>query len=527
MPLPDSATPWPPAELDTITPAMNAWDAWWTGDVDALEVAYRNSKTTRTRPSQYAGGVVGAVSRFFWGAPSADAATSGPRRKLHVPIATDLCQASADLLWSEAPTITVDDDTTQQRLDQLIDDGALQVFSEGAEVGAALGGHFLRVTWDDTVVAGRPFLTTVHADAAWPQFRWGRLVGVTFWSVVKRSGQQVWRHVERHELDALGTGVILHGLYEGQDTNLGHLVPLTDLAATAGLVTDERPDGTVSTQSPGLAVVYVPNQRPQRRWRKDPLGQHLGRSDLDGVEGMMDALDEVYSSWMRDIRLAKARLLVDSNALTDNGPGRGATFDTDREVYSSLNAPPGSLANAKMIAQAEQFQIRHEEHRATAADLLDQILRTAGYSPATFGLGGEGSAMTATEVLARQQRSFLTRDRKLRAVRPALSEVLEKLLAVDAAIFGSGVKPQRPDVEFPDGVQDSLLTLAQTAQALRTAEAASTQTLVRLLHPEWDDTQVTEEADAIMAETAVPVLQDPSNPDVGAGTDVTGHQPVA
>ena len=72
---------------------------------------------------------------------------------------------------------------------------------------------------------------------------------------------------------------------------------------------DRLVDGDmISTGSPGLAVVYVPNQRPSS-WRNDPLGQHLGRSDLAGVESLMDALDEAYSSWMRDIRLGKARLL--------------------------------------------------------------------------------------------------------------------------------------------------------------------------------------------------------------------------
>src|SRR5690348_14958269 len=151
---------------------MAAWDAWWVGDTDALENAY--GKAVTVRPGQMAGGIVGAVSRFFWGRPQVD--LTQPRRKLHVPIATDICQASADLLWSEAPDISVEDEATQARLDELIDDQALQVFAEGAEVGAALGGHFLRVTWDDKLVPDRPFLTTVHADAALPTFRWGRLV---------------------------------------------------------------------------------------------------------------------------------------------------------------------------------------------------------------------------------------------------------------------------------------------------------------------------------------------------------------
>lgn len=519
MPLPAANTDWPPTELQNITPALSAWDAWWVGDVDALEATYISG--SRVRVGQLSGGVVGAVSRFFWGRPNADA--TQPRRKLHIPIATDLCQASSDLLWSEAPTITVEDEATQERLDELVDDGALQVLAEGAEVGAALGGHFLRVTWDDKVAPDGPFITTVHADAALPVFRWGRLVAVTFWSVLKRADGEVWRHLEHHSLDAAGVGIIEHALFRGRGDNLGNVVPLTDLQATAGLVTDERPDGTVTTASPGLAVVYVPNQRPQRRFRKDPLGQHLGRSDLDGVEGLMDALDEVYTSWMRDIRLAKARIMVAQSMLQDNGPGQGVGFDLDQEVFSPLNVLPPRDASGLPI-EAQQFEIRHEEHRATAMALIEQILRTSGYSPATFGIGSEGVAVTATEVKARQQRSFLTRDRKLRAVRPALSELLEKLLAVDAAIFGSRVQVERPSVEFPDGVQESLLSLAQTAQALSNAEAASTAVRVQMLHPEWDEQQVADEVALIRAESGLPPLLDPTDPEVGASGKLAPEQ---
>ncbi len=521
MPLPASGTPWPPVELKVITPKLAEWAAWWSGDPDALEDTYRGGRGAyRARPSQYAGGIIGAVSRFWWGRPILDSGAQSPR-KLHIPIAADLCQASADLIYGEAPTFTVDDEATQVRLAELVDDGLLQVLAEGAEQGAALSGHYLRVTWDDTVSPDKPFLTVVDADAVLPEFRWGRLVGATVWHVVRRDGQQVWRHLERHELSPLGTGIVRHGLYVGTESDLGHVVPLTDDPSLAGLAPQVVED-TIDTLSPGLAIVYIPNQRPQRNrsWRGDPIGCNLGRSDLDEVEGLMDALDEAYNSWMRDIRLGKARLLVAASALDDLGPGKGAAFDTDREIFAPLNSPPTATRDATTIAQAEQFKIRHEEHRATCLDLLERILSTAGYSPATFGLGADGVAVTATEVRARQARSFATRDRKLRILRPALAQIVHKLLLVDADVFGAKITPSRPQVEFPDGVQESMLTLAQTAQALRAAEAASTGVLVRMLHPEWDDEQADAEVAAIAAEQAAatpPALPDPTSPTLIAG----------
>ena len=522
MPLPQNGLSWPPTALADVTPALRTWSAWYEGTPEALTAAYqRTSGVAPARPSQYAGGVVGAVSRFWWGRPQSD--LTQRRDQLHVPIASDLCQASADLLYAEPPTLTVPDGqgttATIDRLAEYTDDGFHTVLSSGAEIGAALGGRYQRVTWDREIVPDRPFLTTVHADAAWPEFRWDRLVAVTFWSVVAVNGQQVLRHLERHELDTRGMGLILHGLYEGTVDSLGTAVPLTEHPSTAGLAAQVDAQGAlVEGRTPGLAVEYIPNQRPQRRWRSHPVGKSLGRSDLDGVEPLMDALDEAYSSWMRDIRLGKARILVPEALLDVGGPGRGASFDLDRDVFVGLpGALPSRADSGALPVHAEQFAIRVDEHQRTCAELTEKILQSAGYSVQTFGEGPEGGAITATEVHSRERRTFMTRDRKIRLERPAVARLAEKMLTIDQAVFRTGgLVPQRALVTFGDSVQDSMLSLAQTAAALEQAKAASTEVKVRMLHPDWDETQVDEEVAAINAQHAI-VLTDPTTftPDQG------------
>jgi hypothetical protein len=150
MPLPPRDTAWPPAQLDEIRPALRQWSAWYGGDPTQLDAAYSVDTTVRNRPSQYRGGLVGLVARGFWGAPRADL-TVPAKAKLHVPIAADLCQASADLLFAEPPTFTADDEATTARLTELIGDGMLSTFAEAAELAAALGGAYLRATWDDKI----------------------------------------------------------------------------------------------------------------------------------------------------------------------------------------------------------------------------------------------------------------------------------------------------------------------------------------------------------------------------------------
>lgn len=36
----------------------------------------------------------------------------------------------------------------------------------------------------------------------------------------------------------------------------------------------------------------------------------MGRSDYKGVEPMLNAFDETWSSWMRDLKVGRARIFV-------------------------------------------------------------------------------------------------------------------------------------------------------------------------------------------------------------------------
>lgn len=525
MPLPAAGTTWPPREIQPVTARLATWSAWYTGDTDALSVIYGGSTAGDPgipisggwlNPNQpgFRGWLGSTLARWFWGTKTPD----GERRtKLHLPLASDIATTSADMLFSEPPTLTVENKNTQKRLDELADDGLHAALLEADDVAAGLGGVYLKVCWDRDL-DDRPWLASVHADAAVPEFRYGRLVAVTFWRHVYEDGSQIVRHLERHE-----PGVILHGLYNGSRGDLGDPIELNSYPETRGL------DPVVKTGVDMLTADYIPNVRPAKVWRQHPAGAYLGRADYSGAEPFMDALDEVYSSWMRDIRHAKARLIVGENALENLGRGSGSRFDPDREVYESIaTLNPGDQG----ITQV-QFQIRVEEHRQTAQHLIDKIVQMSGYSTQSFGEDDQtaAAAMTATETRARQQRSYITRDKKIMYRRPPLARMIEALLAVDRVQFNTGVDPEKPKITFGDTVSEDPLTLAQTAQALRAAEAASDETIVQTVNPEWDDTQVKEEVAKIQAErqasTSLPDFHDVPGPDGGMGLTGPGtpHDP--
>ncbi|WTP59632.1 hypothetical protein OHU07_23980 [Streptomyces phaeochromogenes] len=283
------------------------------------------------------------------------------------------------------PAIKVDDKPTQERLELLLDEGRVQqTLLSAAEQAAAPSGVFLRVTWDRELT-DRPLLTVCQPDGAIPEFRFGMLRAVTFWRELPGSTEAlVWRHIERHE-----SGRILHALYQGTRDSIGRAVPLTEHTETADQVDSLGEDGvSVPTGIRDLTAAYVPNMLPNRLHRGSPLG----RSDYAGVHDLFDALDTTWTSWMRNIRLARARLIVPDGYLRDHGPSNGASFDDDREVWHSLKMPPNEGSGITL----NQFEIRVEEHRATAEALMRHAAQAAGYSPQSFGLDGDGQPVTAT-----------------------------------------------------------------------------------------------------------------------------------
>lgn len=553
--LPVLSEVWPPTWCEPIHHAQRVWDAWWTGDRQRLYWAYynlgANSSVARSyfattgeagistpRPGQFRSGLLGSIEYSFWGAPTPP---GEKRTKTHVPLAGDIAQTSASLLFAKPPVLrstlggkaAIANDAY---FESLMDDHMHRRLLEAAEMCAALGGVFLRVVWDREV-RDRPWIVDVPADVGIPEWRYDVLGAVTFWQVLSDTGDTVVRHLEKH---VPGENVILHGLYSGDQTELGQPIPLVANPVTARLASDPTMRGDTITfpDQPfdASSVVYVPNLTPNRIWRDlGPQAWPLGRSDFSGVEGLMDNLDEAYSSWMRDIRLAKARLIVPKEYLDNIGRGKGAVFDPSREVYSPMNMLHDDGGNASNIVM-NQFLIRWQEHQQTCQDLINRVVQEAGYSPQTFG-DYDGNAPTATEIQARERVSMLTRSKKINYWRPALQDIIYGLMTIEQQMGNSAITPERPDVEFIETISPGQLELAQTAQAMDSAGAASRETLVELMHPDWTPDEVSKEVDRIRDETGISMaaharialaapMGEPLQQEIAdlAGSDIPGAQ---
>ena len=253
----------------------------------------------------------------------------------------------------------------------------------------------------------------------------------------------------------------------------------------------------------GMMAVHVPNVRPSRVRKNE-----YGRSEFEGMRDMLDSLDETMSSWLRDIRLAKSRLIVPAeylrkrqgklaeNMFSDNR----YTFEFDEDVETLVAL---DIVNDKdMKITPSQFEIRADQHAKTAELLIRNIISMCGYSPQSFGLDIEGQAASGTALLIREKKSFSTRSRKLNYWSMPLERFLTSVLQLDSALYHQGgVKAtDRVIVEFPDCMSTDISTMANAVKMMHDAQSASTEIKIKLLHPDWEEGEVKAEAQRVLKE---------------------------
>jgi hypothetical protein len=512
MPIPPNDAAWPPTNVRPLYEKLAEWAAWYSGDPSRIIDVYRSSSTA-------SGGTIPWWR--FWRRASQGAVDGSQRALLHVPVASDLAAVSAALLFGEPPRFRIkeaheNDDfepvatnpetngrsksdgpaekTEARMLEVIARGGMLSRLVEAAESAAAIGGVYIYPAWDKDLF-DFPIMAIAQADMALPEFKWGFLTAVTFHRVLETNQDEVFRLVERHEVEGTGDSrraVVLNAVFRGTESGLGQQVELSAFDYTRNL----QPRIELPFQE--LDVQYIPNIRPNRLWRATGHGV----ADIQGSETLLDAVDETFASWMRDVRLAKARLIVPRDYLRqdpDTSNPNSATFDIDQEIYTSMEMEPTMNSDARSM-MAAQFEIRYLEHRSTARELIERVVSNAGYSPASLGQPGDSAGMSRTGAALRvsEHKTVLTQRRKAAHWTPALSMFTRHLLLVDKEFFGSAIIDDvHPMVEMSDSVIDQPLELAQTALAMKSAESASTETRVRILHKDWSDAEIEAEVSRI------------------------------
>jgi A118 family predicted phage portal protein len=480
MPLPQENSEWLPKYWKCIYNKYAEWAAWYSSDVESIINLYTDHLNQPYLP--------GNKMRQTH-------LRKEIQTYLFVPVAADISSTSANLLFSEQPIIRIAEahqdnpsasaTATQDRLDKILADGDFySKILEAAESASALGGCFLKPNWD-VEFKDIPIIDVIQADHSIPTFKWGFLNDVYFFKEVYEDDKNVWRLIELHT-----KGQVQNVLYRGSYDNIGFIVPLTSLSCTADL------QDIIQTGIDDLMVRYIANIKPNKKYR----GSGLGNSDYQGNEGLFDSINQTYTSWIKEIKLGQARIIIPESWLErQNGE---FTFNADREIFTALDIDPLS-AKGEGINQV-QFNLRVTEHKDTVNQLVMQAITDSGYSPQSFGMNISGQAESGTALNLRERKSLVTTGKKQIFFRQALQDLLEMLLDIDQRVFRTpGIEVIKPTIEFQDSLSFDMGEVSTTVETLNRAQAISVRTKVQMVHPDWTKQQIDAEVDTVLQETGI------------------------
>jgi hypothetical protein len=124
---------------------------------------------------------------------------------------------------------------------------------------------------------------------------------------------------------------------------------------------------------------------------------------------------------------------------------------------------------------------------------FNELLEACGISPPSIGRNVTGRSDSAAAKRADQQLTMQTVAGPGRRWSAALTDVFTQL----AGLNGGGGDVS---VKVHTGLRVPTSEAAETVSILETAQAASTETRVKMVHPEWDDTLVAAEVARINGE---------------------------
>lgn len=488
---------WPPMDLERYK--MKEHSTWYSGEAELLANFYFDHDLQNYMQLNYGT----KNNNKFW----ARQIKNDSQFFIHVPVANDISETSSAFLFGESPIIRFAAESegmkeNQKQLDDMLTkSGFFKKIVEAAEVASAIGGVYIKTAWDSEI-SENPLPVVVQCEQAFPTFKFGQLVKVTLVYDVQCDGSTYYRLAETIE-----KGKITNELYRGSADNLGNKVELSQCEVTKGLK---------ATQDTGDAMVcvYVPNLLPNKLNRQSPMG----RSDYQGQETLMDALDEVFSAWMVDVQIARGKIHVPSGYVKEL-EGGSTKFNIDTMAYEELDVDPTAMTDP---IKATQFEIRAEQFEKTCLNLLDRIITSAGYSPQSFGLNIAGRAESGTALNVRERKSFATTNKKQAYWEDALKKLVEAMCIIKQTFLnGKFTCAYDINIAFSDGISNNTSEVANSVKTLADAKAISTDTKVRMVHPEWTEEQVQQEVERILNDESAGMPMD--NPEdltqMGFGKD--------
>ena len=341
--------------------------------------------------------------------------SAGEKRKrnmLSMGMGKKIAEEMATLIFNEKATITIDDDSAQEFIDDTLkSNGFHKNFSRYLEYAYATGGMAVKVFAYD----GKVKLAYAVADAFYPLSSDSENIDEALFISEETKGEKHYTLLEWNEWEG-NQYVVTNELY--QSTVKGELGTKVGLGV---LYPDLEEKTYIGNLRRSLFVYFKPNIANNKDMTS-PLGISLFENCYDDLY----LLDYMYDFFFHEFKLGKRRIAVDRSMVKPYPDMNGnivQVLDPEETVFDAFTLQEGKGVTDMSV------DIRSTDIINSINSVLDVLSMKIGFNPGSFRFDGTG-IKTATEVVSQNSKTYQTKNKHEVLIEEGLKELITSIIDV-------------------------------------------------------------------------------------------------
>jgi hypothetical protein len=401
----------------------------------------------------------------------------------------------------------------QELLDGLIDACDIKTkLALGAETESWSGNVFFKLS-HDAELSSFPIVELCDIRNAEAIKERGITKAIIF-KYYYEQGKYKYRLDEIYTTNENGDATIIYELYVMKPDGSDDRVPiatvnkLRELSERLG----EDNDRITYVGLKGMLALEKPNKLPSHEFMD--LG--IGASDYEGAIGSFDALDEVYSEMISEVRNNKTIRYFPQEMLptTTTLDGKLQVIKPNPFITNYQEIRIGGEEGAKKEVTTTQISDKQDSLRGKFNTALTTAINQAGLSPFALGITGlEGINASAESQQERNKVTLETRGAKQQLWAVFMEKLFIKMLELNSWLRNE-LKVEQPfdvpddlsydnldiNIEFSPYIYPRSEDLLTTWGSAKMQRVASTREAITNIHPNWSKAQIEEEVNLIRYE---------------------------
>ena len=394
---------------------------WHTANISALQEYYRHHRQMKSRFYR-------DDFNFFWGNVKQE------QRKIHTRLPSLLTEKMVDLLIGNGYSLNAEiysynengEEVEEEKLNDLLNQKLKNMERENS-FRNLLAKSITDESWSggagwkfilDKEFSNYPIIQELDQRNIHLVTKYGRVIAVSF-KEYYQVDKQDYIFYETYTTDEDKNAMIINKLYIVDKDKSEREVALSAIEQTKDL----EPEIILKGLKGNLGF-YKKNKATNKEFHGSPYGE----SDYAGLYSHFDALDEVASTMIDDVRKNKIKAYIPETLMPVDKYGNRTTLDEFQHNFVMVKGSDAAEEGANKIEHSNPGT-RINEYMENWKTELMQVVNGFGLSPLTVGITGLESIQASDQSqIQREKVSLRTRQTKINLWQEFLNKVIPQMI---------------------------------------------------------------------------------------------------